>query len=121
MRHKLHKTSVDKNTSGDGIENTIRQQRSPALRRKRLAHAQTNSNGNRGRDAVAETKEVRGPALGRGPGDFSETGTQTEAFEHLVEDEDDVEGDEFLAGYGKGEADEDGVEDDTEFEDEDGG
>ena len=38
-----------------------------------------------------------------------------------MEDEDDVEGDEFGAGDGESEADEDGVEDDAEFEDEDGG
>lgn len=38
-----------------------------------------------------------------------------------MEDEDDVEGFELLACNCEGEADEDGVEDDAEFEDEDGG
>lgn len=37
-----------------------------------------------------------------------------------MEDEDDVEGAELVAGDGEGEADEDGVEDDAELEDEDG-
>ena len=36
-----------------------------------------------------------------------------------MEDEHDVEGIELLAGDGEGQADEDGVEDDAEFEDED--
>jgi hypothetical protein len=38
-----------------------------------------------------------------------------------VEDEHDVEGGEFGACYGEGEADEDGVEDYAEFEDGDAG
>lgn len=37
-----------------------------------------------------------------------------------MEDEDDVQGDEFRSGDGEGEADEDGVKDDAELEDEDG-
>jgi len=39
----------------------------------------------------------------------------------LVEDENDVEGGEFCSCDGEGESDEDGVEDDAEFEDCDGG
>lgn len=37
-----------------------------------------------------------------------------------MEDEDDIESIELLACNRQGQADEDGVEDDTEFEDEDG-
>ena len=59
--------------------------------------------------------------LGFGPRRSSKSGAETETFECLVEDEDDVEDVEFGASYGKSESDEDGMEDDAEFEDEDGG
>ena len=55
-----------------------------------------------------------------GPGSAGETGTETETFEGLVEDDHDVERCELVSCYGESEADEDGVEDDAEFEDEDG-
>ena len=38
-----------------------------------------------------------------------------------MEDEDDVEDVEFVASHSKSKSNEDGVEDDAEFEDEDGG
>ena len=38
-----------------------------------------------------------------------------------MEDEDNVEDVEFVASYGESQSDEDGMEDDAEFEDEDGG
>lgn len=59
--------------------------------------------------------------LGFGPGRSSKSGAETETFECLVEDQDDVEDVEFGTSHGKSESDKYGVEDDAEFEDEDGG
>ena len=59
--------------------------------------------------------------LGFGPWCSSKSGAETETFECLVEDEDDVEDVEFGTSHGKSESDKDGVEDDAKFEDEDGG
>ncbi|KFY06173.1 hypothetical protein V492_08125 [Pseudogymnoascus sp. VKM F-4246] len=70
-------------------------------------------------DSVHRAQDPGEPLLGQGPGGGGETGTETEALEGLVEDEDDVEDDEFFAGDGESETDEDGVEDDAELEDED--
>ena len=57
----------------------------------------------------------------RREGDGGHAGADAKAFEGLVEDEDDVEGAEFVAGDSQVEADDDRVEDDAEFEDQKGG
>jgi hypothetical protein len=120
MRHKLNETRVDEDARRDRIKNTIHQQRRAALGREALAYTKANSNGNWRGDAVAQTKQVGRPPLRFGPWDFCEAGAETEAFERLVEHEDDVKRDELVACDGESQADEDGVENDTEFEDEDG-
>lgn len=86
MRHELHQTGINQDTRTDRIKNAIGEKRSTGLWSKRLADTQTNGNSNRGGETVADAEKVRGPALGSGPGDFGETGAQTEALEHLVED-----------------------------------
>lgn len=120
MRHELHQARVDEDAGRDGVENAAGDESALALRGVRLTDAEADSNGNGGREAVADGESVRSPALGYGPGDGGQTGAETEAFKGLVEDEDDVEGDELVARDGKRQADEDGVEDDAELEDEDG-
>lgn len=121
MRHELHQPSVNQDTGRDRIENAIDNQRRLRPRRERLPHAQTDGDGDGRRDGVACREPVGRPALGFRPFDGGEARAQGEAFEGLVEDEDDVEGGEFGASDGEGQADEDGVEDDAEFEDSDGG
>ena len=120
MRHQLDQARIDQNARADAIEHAIHHQRRLAAGRVTIAHGQADGDGDRRRDAVPERQEIGRPALGGGPGRDGEAGAETEAFEGLVEDEDDVEDCEFGAGDGEGQADEDGVEDDAEFEDEDG-
>ena len=120
MRHELNQARVDQNARGNRVEHAVDQQRSAALGGEALPDTQADGDGDRRGDAVSEREEVGRPALGRWPWDFCEAGAETETFEGLVEDEHDVEGDELLAGDGERQADEDGVEDDAEFEDEDG-
>jgi len=121
VRHQLHQSSVNQNTSRDGVENTIDDQRRLRTRRKRLPHPESDRDGDRGGDCVAGSEVVGRVTLAFRPFDRGEAGAQGQAFEGLVEDEHDVEGGEFGACYGEGEADEDGVEDYAEFEDGDAG
>jgi hypothetical protein len=107
VRHELHKTSIDQNTSRDRIENAVDNQRRLGSRRERLPHAKADSNGDGRGDRVAGRQPVGSPALGLGPFDRCQSRAEREAFEGLVEDEHDVEGGEFFAGDGEGEADED--------------
>ena len=120
MRHKLDKTRINENPRTNTIENPIYNKTRLRARDIRLSDPQADSDSNRGAERVAHAQDVRGPVVARdGPGGGGEAGAETEAFEGLVEDEDDVEGWEFGAGDGEGQADEDGVEDYAEFEDED--
>ena len=121
MRHQLHQPRIDQDPRTNTVKHPIDQQRGLTPGGIRLPHTQAYGDGNRRRESVRQREEVWGPAFGIRPGGGCEAGSETEAFEGLVEDEDDVESDELGAGDGEGEADEDGVEDDAEFEDEDGG
>lgn len=120
MCHELDETSVDQDSSTDRVENTVHDQSRLRLGRECCPDAESDGNGNWSRDAVAKAEQVRCPALASRPWDLSETSAQAETFECLVEDEDDVECDEFITGDSEGKTDEDGVEDNTELEDEDG-
>ena len=121
MRHQLDQASVDQDTRTDGVEDTVHDECGLRLGRKRGPDTEANRNGNGRRDTVSETQKVRCPALAPWPWDLGETGAQTEAFKRLVEDEDNVERGELFAGDGEGQSDEDGMEDDAELEDENGG
>lgn len=119
--HKLDETSVDKDTGTDAVEDTVGDEGSLAAGSKGRADTEADGDSDGSADGVTGTQEVRGPALGLGPGDSGETGTQTETLEGLVEDEDNVESVELFTRNGKGQSDEDGVEDDTKLENEETG
>ena len=121
MCHQLDQTGVDEDTSTDGVEDAVHDEGGLRLGGEGGAYTKTDSNGDGSGETVSKTQEVWRPALGTGPWNLSETSAQTEAFERLVEDEDNVQGDELLTGDGEGETNEDRVEDDTELKDEDGG
>lgn len=82
--------------------------------------AEPNGNGKGGGDAKEGAEKPRQVALFAGPGGKGQTGAETKALKHLVEDEDGVEGRKLVARDGEREADKDGVEDDTKLKDEDG-
>lgn len=119
MCHQLYQSSIDENTRADGIEDTVGEECSAALRWISVADTEANGDGEGSRQTVAETEQVWSPAFVLRPWDAGKPGTETEAFECLMEDEYDVECDEVV-GDGKGKADEDRVEDDAKLEDEDG-
>jgi hypothetical protein len=121
VRHQLDQARVDEDTSGDGIEDTIHQQKSLTLWRKGGAHTKTDGDGNGCRKTIAKSKQVRRPSLRLWPRDFCKTSTETETLECLMENEDDIKSDELSARDGKCQTNEDGVEDDTKLEDENGG
>jgi hypothetical protein len=121
VRHQLHQASINQNTSRDGIENTINDQRRLRTRRKRLPHAESDGDGDWRGNRISGAEVVGRVSFAFRPFDRGEAGAQGQAFEGLVEDEHDVEGGELGACYGEGEADEDGVEDYAEFEDGDAG
>lgn len=117
---QLDKTSVDQDTSGNSIKDAgddVRGERARVIRR---ADAEANGNCDGSRKAVGRTQEPGEPAALL-EGDGGETGADTEALEGLVEDEDGVEGREFIASNAEVEADNDRVEDDAELKDEEGG
>ena len=121
MGHEFYQPSVDQDTGTDRIKDTIDNQGLLAIRRECRRDAKTDGNGGRGSDAVCTTKNPRQPRFPAWPFGSCKTGTQTKTFKSLVEDEDDVEDIEVVAGDGKRETDEDGVKDDAEFKNEDCG
>ena len=121
MRHKLHQARVYQYTRADTIKHALDHKSRLRTRRIRLPDPQAHRHRHRRRQPVPQGEQVRGPAFGFRPGRGRQSGPETQAFEGLVEDQDDVEGVEFLPCDREGEADEDGVEDDAEFEDAYGG
>lgn len=118
MRHQLHQSSINQYPSTDRIEDPVNNQRRLRFRRVRPPDPETDGNSDGCREAISHSEDIRGPAFRFRPGDGSEAGAEGETFEHLVENEDYVEGCEFFAGDGESETDEDGVEYYAEFEDE---
>ena len=119
MRHELNHTGVQEDTRTDGIEHTVDDQGSPSAGRVRMANAKSDSDSERGREAVTDCHQIRSPALRSGERNDSKTRAEGETLEELVEDEDRVQGFELLPGNRQREADEDGVEYDAKLEDED--
>lgn len=120
MSHELDEAGVDENASGDGVKDAVGDERGGRVGVEGFADAEADSNRDRSAEGVSNAEPVRSPAPSLGPRSRGETRAKTQAFECLVEDENDVESDKFGAGDCECETDEDGVEDDTEFEDEDG-
>lgn len=102
VRHELDQSSVDQDTSTNAVEDTVGDERGLAVWRVGLADTEADGDGDWGADCVAAGQEVRGPFLALRPWNCGESRAETETFECLVEDEDDVEGDELAAGYGQG-------------------
>lgn len=120
VRHQFHQTGIDQNPRADAVEHPVYNQRRLTARRPRLPDAQADGDRYGGGEGVSEAEDIWRPALALGPWRDGQSRPEPEPFEGLVEDEDDVEGFELVAGDGEGEADKDGVEDDAELEDEDG-
>ena len=117
VRHELDQARIDQNAGADAIEHALDNQR--RLRPGRISPPETQAHrhGHRRRQAVPQAEKIRSPMSRLGPRRGRQAGTETEAFKRLVEDEDDVEGDEFLSCDCEGQADEYGVEYHAEFED----
>lgn len=119
MRHQLDEGSVNENSSGDRVKDTVDDECGSAGRRVAVSNTQANSNSNRSRDSKAKAQEVGSVALRFGPGNGSQTRTKTKSFKGLVEDKHNIKGSELGTRHCKSETNEDRVEDDTELQDED--
>jgi hypothetical protein len=119
--HELHQTRVDEDAGGDGVKDTVDDERLVGARLERLVDAKAGGNGDGSGEAVDDTQDPRHPTLRLWPLGGGQTGAEAEALEGLVEDEYDVEDFELFSGDCESEADEDGMEDDAEFEDEESG
>ena len=117
VRHQLDQARIDQNAGADAIEHALDDQRRLRSRRIGLPETQAHCHGDRRRQAVPQGEKIWSPASRLRPRRGRQAGSETEAFERLMEHEDDVEGDEFLSCDCEGQADEDGVEDHAEFED----
>ena len=121
VRHQLDQACVDQDAGGDGVEHSVDDQRCLASGRVRVPHPETDGQRDGRAEGIREPHPIWGVASALRPRCGRQARSQSQAFEGLVEDEDDIQGCEFGAGDGESEADEDGVEDDAEFEDEDRG
>ena len=119
MRHELHQPRINQDPRTDAVKHPVDDQRLLRPGRIRLPDPQPDSQGNRRGECVRQPQYVRCPLFALGPRDGREAGAQSKALERLVEDEHDVERVELGPGHGEREADEDGMEDDAELEDED--
>lgn len=81
VSHELDETGVDQDACTDAVEDTIGDEGGLASGGEGLTNTETNGNGNGSANGVAGAEEIRRPALGFGPLDSCETGTQTETFE----------------------------------------
>ncbi len=117
VRHELHQARVDQDARADTVKHPFHDQSRLRTRRERLPDSQAHGHRHRRRQSVPQCEQVRGPSFRFRPGRHGQSGPETEAFEGLVEHQDDVEGVELLTGDREGEADEDGVEYHAEFED----
>ena len=115
MCHQLDQSRIYQNTRANRVKDAVHYEGS--LRSWWIAVAQgyTYSDGDGRREAITGSHEIRRRVFGGWPRHCGKTGAETKAFEGLVEYEDDIEGFELGTGDGKGEADEDGVEDHAEL------
>ena len=120
MRDELDKGRVHEDAAADGIEHTVDNPAGGGLQRKRLGRYEAHANGEGRADGVEHPEQVGRPPPGAGrPGGHAEARAQSKPLEGLVEDQDNEEDDEIV-GDGESQADENGVENDAELEDEDG-
>jgi hypothetical protein len=117
---QLDERGVDENPGRDGIQHAADHVGSEAARLVRVTQSQADGDGNRGGEAVAGAEKPGQPGHAAGEWDGGHPGADTQSLEGLVEDDDRVEGVELGAGSAQVQADDDGVEDDAEFEDQEG-
>ena len=120
-RQQLHQPRVDQDARADGIKQAIDHIRRVAAAVIRGPQAQANGNGNWRRQAVPQAQRPRQPGQALRDGYGRQARADAEALEGLVEHEHRVQDGEFGAGGAEVEPDEDGVEDDAELEDQEGG
>ena len=116
---ELNETSVEQDAGAKRVEDTSYDQRGGRIGAVGVADTQTGGNTNRSRKSVHNSTEDGHPSVRRREPEGGESGAQTESFEHLMKDDDDEEDLESFIDS-KSEANDDGMEDDTEFEDNDG-
>lgn len=117
--HQLDKTSVKQNTSRDGVKDTVDNLGSTEVLRVSVSDTKTNGNGNWSGQTVSGSQQPWSPSLVSWPWSSSDSGTQTQTFEELVEHNDWVQGLELVVSSGKRQTNENRVENDTEFQDKD--
>lgn len=117
---QLDKTGIEENASGDRVQNTTDNRGSEASTLVAGGKSQTDGESDGGGEAVSQAKSPGHPVEALGEGDRRQTGADTEALEGLVEDDDRVQGVELLADDAEVQTDDDGVEEDTKFEDQEG-
>ncbi len=120
MCHQLDQPSIDQDSRRYRIKHTVHDQRRRAVGRVRVSHPESDGQSYRGGERIRRAEDIRSPALGFGPWRRCEPRSKPETLERLMEDQDDIESLELVPCNRQGQADEDGVKDDTEFEDEDG-
>ena len=120
MRHELDQARIDQDTGTDAIKHTIGNQRRLTAWCICRPHTQPNGNGKGRAQSITDRHDVRRPLLALWPWRSSQARAQAKPFKSLVKHQHDVEGGELGSRHGQREADEDAVEDDAEFEDEDG-
>jgi hypothetical protein len=114
----LNKSGVDKNARTEGVKHSADNTRCRRLGCVGVAHAEAHSDTNRRRYPIDNRSDIWCPLVFGRQRSECESGAETEAFESLVEHEDDEEDGELLrGGNGKGEADKNRVEEDAELED----
>ena len=119
VRHELHQPRVDQYARANTVKHPLHNQSRLRSRRIGLPDPQAHRHGHGRRQPVPQREQVRRPPFRSRPRRRRQSRPEAQAFERLVEHEDDVEGVEFLSRDREGEADEYRVEYHAEFEDAD--
>ncbi len=113
-RQQLHQSSIDQDPRAHRVQHPAHHIGSEGIRVVRCSQPESDSDGDRGGQAVRGAEDPRKPRSGR-KGDSGHAGADAETFEGLMEDKDDIQGAEFVADDAEIEANDDGVEYDAEF------
>ena len=114
---KLNQTGIHQNTRTDGIKDAIDEFLVNGTLR---SSADSSGNSNRSRDGKAKRKNIWQPTFALGPRRDSKSGAKTKTFKKLMEDQDNEKNNEVFRST-QGQSDKDTVEDNTEFENKNGG
>lgn len=121
MRHQLHKSRVDQNARTNTIKHPVHHQRRLRAGSIRIPHPQPHRNRHRRANPIQQRQRIRRPQPMPRPRRHRQPTPQPQPLKGLMKDQHDVQRVELLSRHRQREPDEDGVEDDAEFEDEDGG